>query len=59
MALAHSTAKRLGKPHKPPLWPDYWIHSYLHPLQETSSLLLGEEQGDLLLVLAPLLQQES
>ena len=43
MITAHSTSKWVGRPPKPPLWPDPWIGPYPHPTRGPNLLPLREE----------------
>ena len=49
----HHQLREVGKPPKPPLWPDPSTHLYPHPIKGTSSPLLREPARNLLLVLTP------
>ena len=53
MHPAHTTTKGVGKPPKPPLWPDLWTRPYPHPIEGSSSSSLGSKEGNLLLVFTP------
>ena len=62
MSLAHNTIKGVGRPPKPPLWPDPWTSSYPHFMKGNSSPLPPvSEQARKAVVCycSPLLQQGS
>ena len=54
MPPAQNTTKGVGRPPKPPLWPDPWTHPHPTPYEEAvCTPPSASEQGNLLLVFAP------